>query len=62
MLAGLFFDTDGIIQFSDPSELPGIVAGLSVEDYDQRRPAMLRNMERAKAFFGWDDYIYEQHK
>jgi hypothetical protein len=58
----LFFDMEGIITFKDPSELPDIVASLTVEDYERRRPAMLKNMEKAKELYGWDDYIYEQHK
>jgi len=59
---GSFFDTAGMILFHQASELPDILKKLSVEDYETRRPAMLRNLETVKKYWAWEDVIYTRHR
>src|ERR1700677_4819136 len=41
------FDSDGLIRFTDMGQLPDILRSLSLEDYQRRGTAILRNYETA---------------
>jgi hypothetical protein len=58
---GRIFDPEGIISFSSESELPAILASLSAEDYERRRPAVERNFARCNEFLTIEDYIARVH-
>ncbi len=56
---GRFFDLDGIIPFQKPRQLRSILASLSEEDYERRREAVVRNLERAKRYCMIEDGLWE---
>lgn len=56
---GRFFDLDGIIPFEKPRQLRSILASLSADDYERRREAVARNLERAKRYCMIEDGLWE---
>ena len=54
-----FFNPDGMIQFADIAELPGILAALSPQDYERRLPAIRDNFLRAQRYAVPEDHLYQ---
>lgn len=59
---GRFFDTRGIIQWSEIEELEEILANLTVEDYGQRIPWVVANLREAQKYKCPEDWIYKHYK
>ncbi len=56
---GRFFDLGGIIPFEKSRDLRSILASLSEEEYEGRREAVVRNIERAKRYCMIEDGLWE---
>lgn len=56
---GNYFNTDGIIQFQDISEINDIVNKCSEEEYVKRLPAIEENIELAKNYASTYDWMYK---
>lgn len=57
---GNFFDTSGIISFSDIDELPHIISSLSEEDYIRRSAGIQNNFKNSANYAVTEDYIYRE--
>lgn len=56
-----FFNPDGIISFESVGELPAILSGLSIEDYEKRLPAVRKNLEIARQYRVPEDWIHRRY-
>ncbi len=54
-----FFDTDGILHFDTLEGLVRILAGLTPDDYENRRQAVARNFAAALHFVTPEDWLFE---
>jgi hypothetical protein len=59
---GKYFNPDGIIQFRTLEELDAIFPTLTPELYRSKLPAILENVEKAKAYNTRFDWIYDNYK
>ena len=59
---GKYFNPDGIIQFRTMEELDIILPTLTPELYKSKLPAVMENVEKAKAYNTRFDWIYDHYK
>ena len=57
-----YFNSDGIIQFDTIDELEALIPTLTPELYHRKMPAILENVECAKAYNTRFDWIYDNYK
>jgi hypothetical protein len=51
-----FFDPDGVIHFDEANEIHDILKSLSIDDYQNRMGAVMRNFESSKRFHVPEEY------
>lgn len=56
-----FFNTDGIIQITPNDDMEQVLKQCTVEEYQDRLPAILDNYERVKKYIKPCDYMYENY-
>ena len=59
---GKYFNPDGIIQFNTIEELDALLPTLTPELYYKKMPAVVENIEKAKAYNTRFDWIYDNYK
>jgi hypothetical protein len=59
---GKYFNPDGIIQFNTIEELDALLPTLTPELYYKKMPAIVENIEKAKAYNTRFDWIYDNYK
>ena len=59
---GKYFNPDGIIQFNTIEEFEKLLPTLTPELYQSKMPAILENIEKAKAYNTRFDWIYDNYR
>ena len=59
---GKYFNPDGIIQFNTIEELDALLPTLTPELYYKKMPAIVENIEKAKAYNTRYDWLYANYK
>jgi hypothetical protein len=55
---GKYFDSKGIIQFDNISDLDNILKSISYQDYQNRMSAIISNFEKAKDYVFFEKHIF----
>ena len=56
-----FFNTDGIIQITEKSDINQVLKQCTKEEYERRLPFILDNYERVQKYFNPYDFMYENY-
>ena len=59
---GKYFNPDGIIQFQNMAEFDAILPTLTPDLYYKKMPAIVENIEKAKAYNTRFDWIYDNYR